>query len=59
MVCICMAVLTSKNEIQQHNNSNNDGEYQWQRVQQVIESHHNNATIKQIITNLIGIKEQL
>ena len=59
MVCICIAVLILQNEIQQHNNSNNGGEYQWQRVQQVIGSHHNNTTIKQIVTNSIGIKEQL
>ena len=47
MVCICIAVLILQNEIQQHNHSNNGGEYQWQRVQQVIGSYHNNATMQQ------------
>ena len=60
MVCICTAVLILQNEIQQHNNSNNGGEYEWQRVKQVSGSHCNNGTTKQIITNSIGIiKEQL
>ena len=59
MVCISIAVLILQIEIQQHNNSNNGGEYQWQRVQEVIGSHHNNATIKQIVTNSIRVKEQL
>ena len=37
LICTCIAVLILQNEIQQDNNSNNGGEYQWQRVKQVSE----------------------
>ena len=49
MVHIYIVVLITQNEIQQHNNNNHGGEYEWQRVKQVIESPHNNATIKKLL----------
>ena len=47
IVHTCIAILILRNEIQQHNNSNNGGEYEWQKVKQVSGSHHNNATMHQ------------